>query len=87
MSTKVLTAKKIKVSSKGQIIFTVPKKYLEEIGATTGDELTVNFLKNKIEIHNQRQVFKDKIKNFKPISLGKGIITNIAATHNDVYDQ
>lgn len=86
MITKVLTTKKIKVSGKGQLIFTLPKDYLKEIGVKTGDELVVEFLSDKIEIHNQRQQFKKKIKNFKPVSIGSKKQVDFSSSHNDIYD-
>jgi bifunctional DNA-binding transcriptional regulator/antitoxin component of YhaV-PrlF toxin-antitoxin module len=86
MSTRVLTTKKVKVSSKGQLIFTIPKDYLKEIDVKTGDELVVEFLSDKIQIHNQRQQFKKKIKNFKPVTIGGNKKVDFSSTHNDIYD-
>ena len=86
MTTKLLVSKKVKISSKGQLIFTLPKGFLKKIEAKNGDGLVVEFLEEEIREFNQQQRFREKIKNFKPISIGIQQKVNFSQTHNDIYD-
>lgn len=86
MSSKVLTTKTIKISSKGQLIFTLPKEFLEKLQIKTGEEMVVEFLENEIRVFNKQQEFREKLKNFKPISIGGNKKVNFSQTHNDIYD-
>jgi bifunctional DNA-binding transcriptional regulator/antitoxin component of YhaV-PrlF toxin-antitoxin module len=86
MSAKVLTIKKVKISSKGQLIFTLPQEFLDKIETKKGDDMVVEFLENEIRIFNQKQRFREKLKKFKPISLGTDKKVDFSQTHNDIYD-
>lgn len=62
MSTLTLskTIKIAKVSSKGQI--TLPKLFLDKLGLSYGEFITISLNDNKLEIVNQKQTLKQKIK-------------------------
>ena len=77
-------SKVIKISSKNQI--TIPKQFLDYMNLTGGSNITIQFQNGKIEIINQKEVAKNRLKNFKPYNLGDGIVVDISATHNDIYD-
>lgn len=84
--TNIITAKKtVKISSKNQI--TIPKAFLNSLNLNSGDKILIDLVDGKLELINQKSKQVNKLKNFKPISLGKGIVTNIAQNHNDIYDQ
>ncbi len=62
MSTLTLTKtrKVAKVSSKGQI--TLPRLFLDKLNLNYGDFITISLNDHKLEIFNQKQALKQKIK-------------------------
>ncbi len=86
MNTKSLAikSKQVKISSKGQI--TLPKAFLDKLDLKNNGEVLISLGDQKIEITNQKQVFKNKIQTFKPIQTGSKTVLNLSSSHNDIYD-
>ena len=86
MTTKSLTikSKQVTISSKGQI--TLPKAFLDKLDLKNNQEVLISLGNQKIEITNQKQVFKNKIQNFQPIHTGSKTVLNLSNSHNDIYE-
>lgn len=77
-------SKSVRVSSKGQI--TIPKILLEELEVQKGQDVLLEFVNGRIQLLNAKKAWKQKLANFKPVSLGLKNKVNFSGTHNDIYD-